>query len=102
MSIASNHGSGANWFIDSTNNVWINEARKAPTNPWDDAEAVTYLTSSNVTSMTATMTDTAGVAVTNVGTITFSYIGTNGRWTGTIPYNAALVAGTQYSYQRKE
>ena len=52
----------------------------------------------NDATVTATMADQAGVAVTGVGTITFSYVSTsNGEYVGTIPDTASMTAGVFYT-----
>jgi len=75
------------WWIDSDNVVQITGLK--------DVVTGNYI---NDATITATMADKNGNAVSGVGTITFTYTsGSNGDYCGEVPAAAGLTDGEQYT-----
>jgi len=75
------------WWIDSDNAVQITGLK--------DVVTGSYINNATVT---ATMTDSSGSAVSGVGTINFTYIsGSDGNYAGEVPAAAELTDGQQYT-----
>lgn len=74
--------------------LYVGEDNLIEWNSMQDSADDTYV---NDATVTANVKDTSGNVITNGGPLTLSFVaGSNGKYQGVLPNNAALVRGTQY------
>ncbi len=67
---------------------------------WDDMDRATDDAYVNDASVTMTLKDSTGAAVTGATSLTMSYVsGSKGKYQGVIPYTVSLTAGSAYTLE---